>query len=590
MVNIKIFKERWIQLLIICLLTLIAYINILGNGFAWDDRDFFIDWPQIKSSQEFPAYLSLPYLLTGDVPLGHRGIYRPVRSIYYLISYSLWGENPLGYHIQAIIVHILIVLVIYLITEQISKKRLLAFITATLFATHPIHTEAVTYITASMDTLGILFFFLSFYLYLKTKEAKSRRNIYLLASVIYAFLAFFTYEMTLVLPLLIILYDFCANKFSFKSLIPKINYYKYYILGLASYGLVRFVILGIGNRADYLGVDWIIAANQARVGMPEIFAHYLWWLIWPINLTIGHDLTINLLSGFLNLLNNLDPTDRLIDLSAKIIFLFPLLYALAGIFFLYLVLRKYPLYFFGLTWIIISILPVSSIIPQGATVAERYLYIPSFGFLLVLGLLLTNKRFSYSLILLFLVITASYIFLTVKRNTDWRDEKTIWQAVIRNNPQVSRAYTALANAYVVDKQYDEGIKIYLQSLQLNPSDAKVNSNLGLAYNLKGETDKAIAYQKKALEINPGYANAYVILGNIYLKQKEYDLAEKEYKKALEIKKDDPLILTNLGKVYYNQARYDLAIEAFKKSLSLNPNQPLVYSALEEIYKKQGAAP
>src|SRR3989344_1024969 len=100
----NILSIRKVQIILLVLVTVLTYSNILQNGFAWDDRDFFLEWPQIKSEEGFPAYLSLPYLLSGDLPLGHRGVYRPVRSVYYLVSYSIWGENPLGYHIQAIIV------------------------------------------------------------------------------------------------------------------------------------------------------------------------------------------------------------------------------------------------------------------------------------------------------------------------------------------------------------------------------------------------------------------------------------------------------------------------------------------------------
>lgn len=572
--------NKRMHLLILTLLTLITYVNILQNGFAWDDRDFFLEWPQIKSEEGLPAYLSIPYLLSGDLPLNHRGVYRPLRSIYQLATNSIWGENPLGYHIQALVVHILIVLVIYLITEIITKKRVLAFIVAGLFATHPIHTEAVTYTAASMDTLGILFFFLSFYCYLKTENEKFKKGIYLFASLLYAFLAFFTYEMTLVLPFLIILYDFSANKFSPKKLLSKINIYKYFFLLLIVYMLIRFMIFQVGNRADYLGPIWQITANQARVGLPEIVKNYVSWLIWPTKLTVSHGIPTNLLYGYLHILGKIDPTGKLTALSTNIIFLFPIFYIMTAIFLIYIFLKKYPLVVFGFAWLIISLLPVSAIIPQGAVIAERFLYIPSFGFTLILGFLFFNgihylfkKRrhqfLSYTLIFGLFLTIAFYTYKTIERNKDWRDEKTIWQAAIKTDPTIPLPYGALAKVYLREGQYDTGINLIKKVIELNETNAQLNSDLGLAFEKNGEIEKAIKEQRKALKINPEYYPAHVYLGNIYLKQEKYDLAEKEYAAALKYKKDDPFILSYLGDTYYNQKKYEDALDLYIRAFNLN---------------------
>lgn len=591
-------QSRRTHLIIIILVTLLAYVNILQNGFAWDDRDFFLEWPQIKNTNSLPAYLSLPDLLKGDLPLEHRGVYRPIRSIYYLVSFAVWKENPLGYHIQALIVHTLIVLVIYLITELITKKRPLALIVALLFATHPIHTEAVTYTAASMDTLGILFFFLSFYLYLKIKKERYKKRIYLITSLIYASLAFLTYEMTLVLPLLIVLYDFCANKLSFKKIIPKINTYKNYFFLLFGYILIRFVILQIGNRADYLGIGWAVAANQARVGIPEILRDYLSWLIWPSGLTISHDVSTQLLLKFLDLLNRVDPTGRLVNLSASISFLFPILYVLAGITLIYFCFKKYPWIFFGIVWVIISLVPVFNIIPQGETLAERFLYISSFGFTLLLGsafyyglsTLKKNKNYRplmYMLLAILPIFIAFYTYQTILRNQDWKDEKTIWLSAIKLHPDQPRPYKVLAMIYDREGQYDQAINLYKTTMDLTESDATLNSSLGLIYAKKGDINNAKIQYQKALAINPKYYLAYVYLGNIYLEQKEYKLAEKEYQNALNIKENDPLILSYLGSVYFNTREYDKAIQAFHKSIEFNPKQPKVYLGLVNAYEQKG---
>ena len=538
---INAIKSRAFQVIFLIILTSGAYINTLQNGFAWDDKDFLLNWPQIKNAEDLPAYLSLPYLLIGDLPANHRGVYRPVRSVFYLVSYNFFGENPFPYHIQSIIMHTLIVLVLYFLTMQLTKKSMLSFLVAALFATHPIHTESVTNVTASFDNLGILFFFLSFYLYIKRKT---------LGSALYGFLAFFTYEMTLVLPLIVLLYEFVVNNYSLKKVLNKFHLYKHFILILIVYILIRFIILGIGNRADYLGIVWGIAANQVRVGMPEIFLHYLSWMASPISLTIARTLPANLLTSFLNLLNKIDPTGNLVNVSGQVAFIFPIIYASVALFIAFFFLKRYPLIFFAISWIIITLLPVSNIIPQGASLAERFLYIPSFGFVFLLGLLLYNgllkyKRFAPFFTVLTISIIFFYSFQTLNRNFDWKNDKTIWQSAIKVDNTNPLPLRALASVYVRENEFEAGIELYKKALEVNYPSAQLNSELGLAYEKKGDMQMAIKYQQKALELSSIYYPSHIILGDIYLKQNKFEQAEAEYKKALEISKNDPRILLRL---------------------------------------------
>lgn len=592
----KLLQNRWNHLIIIALITILTYINILQNGFAFDDKDFFLEWPQIKSEKGLGSYLSMPGLLSGDLPIDHRGVYRPLRSIYYLLSYNIWGENPFGYHLQAIIVHTLIVLIIYLITEIIAKKRLIAFIVALIFATHPIHIEAVTFATASMDTLGILFFFLSFYCYLKMQHEKKKKKIYLVASLIYGAFAFLTYEVTLVLPLLIILHNLYANNYSFKSLLSKINIYKYFFLELTGYFILRYAVLGIGNRADYLGAAWIVNANAARVNLPEILKNYLSWLIWPVNQNVSPTITSDLLLGMLYILDKIDPTQNLISLSARISILFPFFYfaVTAGI--IYVLFKKHRLVIFSLFWFIITLIPTANIIPQGQAQAERFLYIPSFGFALLLGILyynLTarlkkagNKRILLVLPVFFLLLISFYSYYTIKKNFDWKNNKTLWEAAMKANPENPIPYGALGVYFAKEEKYEESKNYYLKGLELEPDHEKMNADLGLVYEKLGQKDKAIAQYKNTLKINPKYYFAHVYLGNLYQSDGKSDIAEDEYKTALEIKKNDWVLLTYAGDNYYNQQKYSEALNLYHQAINLNPYSALLYFKSGRTYLKR----
>lgn len=602
-----ILNNRTFQILIALIIGFVCYANTLNNTFAWDDRTFLFNWPSIKSSESgLPAYLTLPELLMGELPPEHQGVFRPIRSVFYLVSFNFFGENPLGYHTQALVVHILITLVVYLITEIITGKKWPAFATSALFAAHPIHTEAVSFITASFDTIGILFFFLSFYFYLAFQKIRPLSNTYLIASLLYGAVAFFTYELTLVLPILIVFYDFCLSKYSFKKLTPHFHVYKYYFYLLVIYSLIRFLILGIGDRSS-LGPGFIVAANQARVGMGEIFIYYLSLLLWPVNLSIAHPLPDAVLGKFIQLFSFLDPSGTLLNLLTLVAFLFPLLYVFLFLLIAFLILRKFPLLFFAVSWIFISLLPAANILPQGAIIGLRFLYIPSYGFILLIGLILA-LAFNYLkklpppyrylkllTLLLFCALLSFYTFLTINRNKDWLNEETLWKSTIKSSPRDTRAYVALSKIYAKSGDFTQSEYYLEEAIKVSPKDAKLYSELGIVYAIKNDLTRAEEFQKKALEVNPDYYLANYNLGTIYLTRKKFEQAEASFQLVL---KSDPYnheTFKQLGNLYYDQQKFSAAIENYQKSLSINSLMPeteyrlgLSYAKISDFKKAEQA--
>src|SRR3989344_3831037 len=119
-----IFTKRWFLLLSLISITFLAFVNIIDNEFAYDDNSFIVSWEQIRQIE------NLPSLYQGDLPVGHQGVYRPLRSLFYTISYKLYGQNPQGYHIQAITVHIINTLLVYLIVLFLLKNNTVPYLTA----------------------------------------------------------------------------------------------------------------------------------------------------------------------------------------------------------------------------------------------------------------------------------------------------------------------------------------------------------------------------------------------------------------------------------------------------------------------------
>lgn len=560
----KFIKNKSIHLLVITFLTTLAYINIFQNQFVIDDKVFILKWQQIRS------FVNIGNLIAGAVPPGHEGVYRPLRSLLYAIYYQLFDANVFFYHLHSLTVHILSTILVYLIVEKLTAKKLLAFITSLLFGLHPIHTETITYVAASMDATGIVFFLTSFYLYamagkisskLKGKTEKSQfevRNFkifnfgpqflslnfkfLILISFLFALLAFFTYEMTLTLPFLLILHDFVFTKDPKKDLLKQSGHYLPYLLGSAIYLLIRFFLLNIGARGPYLANSGYLTF----LTMPKVFLKYLSLTLWPLHQANNHIISPGIEAfvyrGY-----------RTTAIRAQSLADLPILASFFLIFILLLfafrVRKKLPIISFGILWFFISLLPVSEIIPQGSMLNEKFLYLPSFGLILIIAYLLqalfnkslfTPQRFSGNhqrsmALLTITVITVSFFFLTHRRNQDWRNEITLWSKDVALYPDDNAyAYFALGNAYREKGMLKKAAANYQKAFTINPHFAVAKASLAKIYQDSGQTEQAVINYKEAIEIDPLLWEARFNLANSYVRQKKLELAINQYRQVLNI--------------------------------------------------------
>ena len=157
-------KKISISIVLIVLIGLAVYSNSLKGQFLWDDEGLIQYNPHIKNW----GYLSKIFISNLRAGAGDStNFYRPVQVFTYLIDYSLWKLNVIGYHMTNVLLHILVALSIYWLIQILFGDRILSLLTALFFVVHPIHTEAITYISGRADPLAALFILLCFIFYKK---------------------------------------------------------------------------------------------------------------------------------------------------------------------------------------------------------------------------------------------------------------------------------------------------------------------------------------------------------------------------------------------------------------------------------------
>jgi tetratricopeptide (TPR) repeat protein len=250
---------------------------------------------------------------------------------------------------------------------------------------------------------------------------------------------------------------------------------------------------------------------------------------------------------------------------------------------------------FSLLVVALPILPSLYIPAVGENVfAERYLYLPSFGFVLLIVLALSwamaiKPGLTSSIIIISLMMAVAYSIGTVNRNAVWRNNLTLFTDTVKKSPDAPIPMNNLGNTYLKQNRLDEAIIEYKTALSLNPGYADAHNNLGNVYLKQNRLDEAIIEYKTALSLNPGYADAHNNLGLAYDKRNRLDEAIVEYKTALSLQPDIAevhKIRSNLGDTYSKQNRLDEAIIEYKTAISLQPNIAEVHNNLGVAYLKR----
>jgi len=532
-----------------------VYVNSLKGEFVFDDHILVRDNSYIKDWSNFGKVLVSS---VGSGSMRHYGSYRPLQMITYMVNYSLGGLKVEGYHLGNILLHILAALSLFWFINVIFGDTLLSLFTSLLFVSHPIHTEAVTYISGRADSLSALFMLLCFIFYLKNLQKK---NIILAVLMVLSYiLALFSRENSLMLPVLLLVYHYSFGQKIKKSLFITI------LAPVFAYILLRLTLLKAALTAATLNTTLL----QRIPGFFTAITDYFRLLIAPLGLHMEYG-------------------DKLFSFAEPkavlgvVILLFLLVYA-------FIKRKSLKLVTFSILWFFTALLPSSNLYPLNAYMAEHWLYIPSIGFFLALSAgiayILRKEKFKTSAIIIFVSLLAVYSYLTVKQNSTWVEPEFFYKRTLRYAPDSSKSYNNLALIYAAKGQRKELLPLLEKAIEIRPHFAEAYNNLAIIYRETGEKEKAVALYKKALKYNPNYAsviyyNMALVYGDMGQSQEQID----SYKKAIEINPRFAAAYYNLAEAYYDVEEYDLAVSYCDKAVALGHRPSLEFLKLIHPYRK-----
>jgi tetratricopeptide (TPR) repeat protein len=190
--------------------------------------------------------------------------------------------------------------------------------------------------------------------------------------------------------------------------------------------------------------------------------------------------------------------------------------------------RRAPVAAFAIAWMGITWLPVSNLVPLTAYfVADRYLYLPSLGFclLVALGLDTLLGRRRALLVLVAALLVAAGAARSLARVRDWRDDLSLWTAALRNVPEGSaRIHAELGRALLIAGRPAEALPHLEKAAELRPTRADVLSDLGVALLQSGRAGEAVPILRRAVDRWPDSPLARLNLAHALLATGQRDEA------------------------------------------------------------------
>jgi tetratricopeptide (TPR) repeat protein len=595
-------NKKWAYIIII-ILTFILYANTITHDYVLDDAMVIT---KNRFTQE--GFNGIKGILSYDSLIGYLGHqtkylvggrYRPLSIVTFAIEHEFFGSNPHVSHFVNILLYALTCIIIYKILSHLLFKYKgikwylsISFVTTIFFIAHPIHTEVVANIKSRdeiMALLGSLFtlWFLLRYL----NDNKARYQIY---STITFFLACMSKENAIlfivIIPLTIYFFKNLPLKKIITVLIPiSVSAFLFLIIRqsvLINPSAIKEELLN--NPFLYSSITEKYATIFYTLGL------YLKLLFYP------HPLTYDYYPYHI-------PIISWSDIRALIPFI---VYIGLGIYGL-LGLKRKSIISYGIWFYLITLSIGSNVLfPIGTFMAERFIFISSLGFCLILSYLFinkipivlkTNKIVLMLLISVFMTILAFYSIITISRNMIWKNNYTLTTTDIKVSSNSAKANSAAADFLIVkakntrdqiqkEKDINLALKYLHKAIKIHPKYERALAILADTYNHhKQNYERAIFFYEQIYKLNPRRKNVAYNLGTMYLQVEGLDVnkAIDYLKTAIELNPRQFGAIKNLGVAYYRKSDYIKAIQMYERAIKLNSNDAHLFNNTGIAYQQLG---
>jgi len=538
----SIIKKNFVFLGIVLLGVILLYLNAQKGNFVSDD---------------YATISQNPLVINARDGFFNQGMFlNTMRVSNYFISLIFGVANPLAHHVFSLILYLLFIVISFSFIYKLFGSRL-AYITSVIFALHPIHVEAVSWIAGRIYIISAIYILLglmNFIYYIESGKYK-----FLAWMSLFFVLVFFTDKpRSFSLLFVIILYIYYLG---WKNVKQRIGKFMPYLIA----GFVLAILISIPNIKGR-----IMAVNGGYNFSDSIFynpffqyptgiAKYLQVLFVPIDLTLYH--TMYVFPVWLNWM--------VILLFISIIFYF---------------LNKDRRIFFALMFMLLTLAPSMAPVKVSWLMAERYIFFGSLGFCLFLAIVFEdiNIRVKNLGFILLFPILCFYCVRVYLRNIDWQTNHNLWVRTVQYSWNSHNAWNNIGDDYDKLGQMDNAVKGFGQSYVVKNNYADAYHNQANIFFKIKRYDLARQGYETAVKISPALYQSYISLTQVALYQGDLNGAWGYANQLLQAQPNNPQAFYVAGMVLLQAGKDDDAKKYFDQALVVSPNYAPVLDVLKKL--------
>jgi tetratricopeptide (TPR) repeat protein len=593
------------------LLAVVVFLPALRYGFVWDDLVL------VQHNQFLQPHSRLTSFVTKDfteLTSGTIGgfFYRPLLALSFWLDGVVWGDRAFGFHLTNLLLHGLAVGLLWLVVQRLGG-RLLATLTALLFAVHAAHSEVAVFVSGRVDSLALTPMLAGLWCFLRLRDpADGWIRAWLHVALVGAFLlALGAKESALAFPAVLLASSLAIPARGRPDLPARLRAVLPHMLGVAAVAVTYAVWR---HHAMAGNVEQALSG----VGLPErlwmavtAFGYYTCQGLLPIPL--GPE-------RFLEIPHS--PWHGGVALGAA---------SIAGVAsWLRWAWTRRPAAAAGLLWYLVALAPVLALVPVNPgdrfVIAERWLYAPSAGLMLAVaataaGWLATAPEGRWvrgGLLAWGVTALGASLWITPV----WESNETLYRYMAARNPDAPLALMNLAVLEIRAGRPATAMPLLRRGLAVAPDDARLWLNLGWAYREAKRPEQAMEALQESMRLNPAWIAPAVFLGSVYYDTRRdaegialmqsvvarapafgagykylgafyeraghWEEAVKAYRQAIALNPRDRQVFRYLARTEVALGRVEAGVAALEAGLSVFPGDPPLLVELAALYESSGA--
>lgn len=561
----------------VCGLAFFIYSRSLFCGFVRDDI------PQIVHNWQVHSWEYLPRLLGSHLwsQVGRDEtmlFYRPLFSVWMLLMHTFGGLAPWFWHLSNILLHVAATYLVFRLCQRLTGSDIGAVAAAAIFAVHPIHVDAVTWVSASCEVLFTIFALAAMLALLDSDNNPRPRG---WASALWYGAGVFAKETGIAMLAILAVIAWvqlkgrvASGKWFWKTAYP-------YGAVTAGYLLTRWAVMHrVGVETGEHSWAEVIFSS------PSILLFYLKKLFLPWNLS----------GCYLNPLTASPTIGFWLELTAVLI-------GLATI--AWFAIRHSSLLGLAAALIVIPVLPAlaaTRIYPQGDMTHDRYLYLPSVGLSLLVAMLVKQiwslpKPAKVAVIAAVIAVLTAFSVETIFQQRHYQDDAAFYSRVIEVSPSAAFARGMLGNVYLDQDRFDLALEQFHKANQTDPNNQKVTLFLARGLFVAGkyhESESVLNGLLQTPDLNPRRRKATLLsLANVQIAMGNLDYAQQLLWQVEQTDDRFPELHWAWGVLYQKQGLLPQAFAEYEKEFQITGDalaQQRSVTVARLIYSQSAAHP